>query len=808
MSKEKKTDPSSFRETIIESNISEKVTEWQKIYGANKNLYRCFASLVDGLKPVERRALYGLYLDKRYHGKMLKLSKASTNAVSFHPHGDASISDVIIGMSQDWVNNVPLIHTDGNNGSIKGDAPAAPRYLDVCMSDFAYDCYFEDYENSNVDTRLAYTGEEEEPDYLPAKYPVCIINGGFASIGYAYSSNVPPFNFKEVCETTIALMKDPDAKVLIYPDLPSGCDLIMTKKEAKDIFENGIGKIQMQSSYDIDYINNIITFKSIPMQTTTGQIVDNITALRLKGKMDDSHNKDMIKDVQDRTTDNNGVLLEIHLQANVNPEEALEKLFKSKTTLRKTNPMQITLIKDFRSDEYSVRRVLLEWINFRRDVKRSSYNNEFAKLLDKQHILKAKIMMQEGHKSDEITLLSKSSNDMNEFVDKVMKKYDITSLQAKAVSDIRTSDYLKDSKAKFKEEYDKITERLNHIQDILESESKIDKEIIKELEEGIRKYGVPRKSSIISGEKKIEDKDVVVGISSDGYIKKIDLADAKGNMGPISKDPKNEKSMVISVRENDSILLFDREGNVHLLAVRKLPTIKVKNNGLLIDKYIKGLDGKDIISASIAPKSSQMGDKIEYMCVTRNGFAKRVSATSLLKAIGTSGDATVITLNEGDELVVAGALNVESKELIMFTNFGDGVRLSPLDIPLQQPTSKGSRMVTIRPREHIIGSTSILPTDKYLVVVTLKGKIKLTELKYFPVMSKKDEPMVITNIFDNDEVFAVKSVSDDNEIVVYKKKGDKETLKISEIPLKSRIAEAEKLIKLNKSDIVVSVVIK
>ena len=811
-----KIDPSKFGETIIQVNIAEKSEEWQKIYGANKNLYRYFPSLIDGLKPVERRVLYGLYKEGRYKGRLLKLSRAASNAVEFHPHGDSSIADVCIGMSQDWTNNVPLIYTPGNNGSIRGEAAAAPRYLDVAISDFAYDCYFSDFENSSVDMRLAYTGESYEPVTLPAKYPVAIINGGFSSIGYGFSSNIPPYNFTEICEAVIALIEDPKAKVLIYPDLPTGADLIMTKKEAKEIFEKAENdvKIKMRAHANIDYLNNIITFTSVPMQVNTNMIITAINNLRLAGGFDE------IKEVNDRTTDQDGLNLEIVLyhkitvkdkgkeakEVSVNPDEVLAKLYKSKVSLKKTNASSIILIDDFVSDDYSVRDVLLNWIDYRRDMVRASLNNRLSNLLEKQHINKIKVFLCKNDNIEKTLEIAKKSKNIDEYREALMKAYNITSLQAKIIAGMPTSSFNQDSRLAFKDEGEKLEEEIKELSKIIDSDTKVDKVIIKEMEEGIKKYGRGRRSVVVEDENAIAvNNSCIIGITEDGYIKKI-LQDGKP-IGSVSKDS-SAMMMVMPAEDTDTLIMFDSAGVKHFLQVSAIPLLKEKNNGLDISKYIKLSKGSRVVSCSVVPKNASNLKDYFFIMITAKGIAKRVSISSFFKSKDTqSGSSQAILLNDGDELEVVLCTDNENRDIIMFTDYGDGVRYPVSDIQLQLPGSKGSRLVTLKGAEKIMGANLMRPEDQYLVYVTSSGRVKKTELQYFPVMNKKDEPLCLINLDSQEYLVSVKSVSGNEKLMFYKKKSGSETLNVSDIPVKTRAAKADKMLKCPKGDVILSMII-
>lgn len=814
-----KIDESLFKEIIIERNIAEFAEENQKICGANKNLYRYFPSGIDGLKPVERRFLYALYIHKIYKVKVVKLEKAKGNVTSFHPHGTDSVVDVAVALSQPWNQNVTLVRIDGNKGSIRGTKHAAARYLDVCMSDFAYDCYFDDFQNVAVDMQLNYLGDEYEPEFLPAKYPIALINGGFSSIGYGQASNIPLYNFKEVCETLIKLIDNPDAKCILYPDIPTGVDIIMKKSEAKDLWnkaENNV-KIVMRAHADIDYINNIITITSIPIQTNTMAIVQAITELIMTKKFEGTGSKgekiNEIIDVQDLTTkqgkknaDAVDVNIKIILHKDANPEKVLEKLYKMKTNLKKSNASVNTMINDYTSRTYSIKEFLLWWINYRRDIVRSSFNNKYQKLIEEVHLNDVKLFVYNKDNGEKTIKTAKSSETTEEYKDKLMKIFGISSLQAEVIANLGSKGYTKEYYEKFKETKVKLEEEISNIEKILESPTGIDDEIKRQLKEGIEKYGTPRASRIIGDEDEtVDSRNVIIGITSDGFIKKV-VQDDTGSIGPVSKDSQAMLSAFVC-NNTDAIIVFDSDGYKHLIQVSALPIFTKTNFGLSLSKYCKIGKSKPVSSGII---NRQIIDTLQYLVITKNGFAKIIDAKELIKRNGEElTSSSFIKLNQYDEVVITRALpNNSDCSVIVYTDYADGIRVAIDDIPHQTIQSKGSKIISLAGNEQVFGANLILTdNDKYLIYVTSNGKVKKTETQFFPITKKKESPLCLVNLDEDEYLVSVKAGNDNEYVTFFKKKGDKETLSIKDIPLKTRAARAEKMIKLKKGDVVLSMII-
>lgn len=623
-----------------------------------------------------------------------------------------------------------------------------------------------------------------------------------------FASNVPPFNFTEVCEAVIKLIDDPHAKIVLYPDLPTGADLIMTKKSAKEIFEKPEHdvKVKMMSKVNIDYLANIITFTSIPMQVTTNMIVNDINKLRLSGSLDE------ISTVNDRTTDQDGLILEIILKDKdnkgnpINPDVVLEKLYKLRTNLKKSNGCSITLIDNFVSHDYSLREFLLTWIDYRRDMVIASLNNKLANLLEKQHINDIKVFLCKSNNIEKTLSIAKKAKNIDDYRAALMKAYNITSLQAKVIAAMPTSAFNEDSRQAFIKDGEKMAEEIKRLEKTLESDTKVDKVIVKEMEEGIKKWGRERVSRVLDDENGlIENNSCIIGITEDGYIKKI--LDNKKPIGHVSKSP-SSMMMALPASDTDTLLLFDSKGGKHLLPVSKIPLFKEKTIGLDIAKFIPVPKGARVVSSSVIPSLNKIPDGFVYTMITRKGVAKRVPIGSLIKQNLTSGSSSAIILNDNDELEVVIATEDDNRDIILFTDRGDGMRLPLSEIPLQLPGSKGTKVVSLKGTESILGANLMKPEDKYLVYVTSSGKLKKTEIKFFPPMKKKDEPICLINNDSGEYLVSVKSVTGNEKLTFYKKKSESETLKVSDIPIKTRAAKADKMLKILKGDVVLSMVVK
>lgn len=785
--------PRNRGEGILEFDIGEAGEEYAKVYGANKNLARISPALIDGLKPVQIRTLYDYYVKKVYPGKKAKktLSIMGDTVGRFHPHGDGSVAEAIENMCKSWEWCIPLLVPHSSFGSVRGDRAAAPRYTEATLSEFTMDCYFDDYENSNVITREAYTAEEQEPTYLPAKYPIGIINPQLSSIGYGLGGNIPPFNFTEVLKATIKLMHDPKAKIQLIPDSPTGADVV-DNGLFKEINDTGKSKFVLQASYEIDYMNNIIKITSVPLQVSCKSIQEKLVLLYKKGQFDefvdiDEHTK---KDI---------VNFDIILTKNADPDKVIEKLMKKDTGLRKTYSCEMRFVHDYETKVYSPRKFILKWLEYRRDCVRSIYNEKIIKAYARLHMVEVLIfIMREDRLKKTVDMVFKSKN-REEAKEKLIKEYKITTLQADTVSGMRVYEFTSEKREEYIQEEKDLHKAIDAYQELLDSDDGIDRVIEKQLLEGIKKWGQPRKSKIIKMGKNtnIPDTMHIIGISDDGYIKKLDISkySSIGYVGKVSS------LFTIAINNRDNLFLFDSNGQVTRISVSSLPDMKYEDIGVRINRYFKSTG--TIVSAIRESEIKEHSD-CNIVMVTKKGYGKK---TSLSEFKNLKTQTVAITLDEDDHLVSA-IPSLDSDDFIIYTNRGDGIRLSTKDFRNYKKTAKGLSMISLRVNEEVCGIDMLFGDKKYLLYVTTSGKVKLTEVKYFPTMKRKEEPLSLISLADNESLLGVNGVSKKGTLVCYKRKSGQFRLPIEKIPVTTRVAKAEKMIKTPKGDDIVGYVIE
>ena len=767
-------------------NIADLSEEWTKIFASNVNIARITPHFIDGLKPSGRRLLYAMHENSSHGSKFKKVSATAGDTVNYHPHGEQSIYDVIYKFGQPWRNNINYIDPQGNYGNVRGDEPAAPRYTECKLSKAANFIFFNDFKQSNMPMRLSYTGESMEPDYLPARIPVVLCNPSFSGIGIGVATNIPSFNVSEVIAATIKLMKNPDANILLIPDSPTGCN-IEDDGQFKKINEIGDDcTITMSATYDIDYQNNIITITSLPLRESSGAIVSTLVKMKKASKLDG------LVDVQDFTAEDN-VHLEIFLKSDENPDKFIEKLMAKRIGLRVTFPVEIRVIDDFKARVWGTKKLLLKWISYRRDCVRAIYNQKLTDTTNGHHMNEVYLMVFNKDNINKTAEIARTSTNKEEMQKRFIKEYGITTVQAATLSGMRYHQFTKDAYEGFKEVKKQTEDDMKEYEAILQDDDAVDEIIISQLKEADKLFGGPRKSAIIKAGKmevKVPNTLHLIGVSRDGYVKKVNLE--KGRI-PIGTVGKCGQVLVCVINNRDNLMVFDSKGNISRVSVSALPDMEAEDIGVELNRYFT-TDG-DIVS--IMSESDIKNSTGDIVVVTAKGIGKKIK----LEEFYTIKDKKVaISLSEDDKLVAA--IPAHEEDFIIYTNFGDGIRLNTKDIKRQKRTARGLSLITLKIGEVVEGINFIEEGCDKLLYVTSMGRLKLTEAKMMPTMNRKDTPISLIGLNANEKLVGVGFVNKKDKVTVYLKKNPPVTLKLTDIPVTTRIAKAEKLVKTSRGDVV------
>lgn len=780
-----------YDKNIEITNIGDLCTDVMKIFGANTNLMRHLPTMVDGLKPGERRVLYTMYLSKSMHNaNFRKVATIVGETLSLHPHGEAPVGETIVKLGQPWSNIQCLIDSQGNFGSAKGETSAATRYIAARLSYYAYKCFFEEFDTSIVDMKPNYSGTLMEPEYLPSKYPNVLINNTFG-IGYGISTGLPTYNLKEVLNLTIKLLEDPSYnKCTLYPDSPTGA-YIIDEGQFDEISKTGKGKFKMRGCIEVDEKENALIIRNAPFQTSLQDakidILDLFESNKIRG----------FKDIRDNS-DNKKIEIVIYLKKEVDPYVIMHTIY-TKTSLEKTFPVNFKLIDDYTDTDYNIKDLILSWLDFRRETKRIIFNHKLLKVKERQHILEILIFILNKDNAEKTLSIVKKSENKKEMVERLMKAYGITSLQASTIADMRMTAFSKESYRKYKDEKDSIDDDVKKFEKIAKSNKKIDKIIKEELEEGIKLFGTERKSKIITinNELKIRDTDHLMIFTLNGFVKK--LPHDTTSIGFINQG--DYPVEIINARNITDLLIFDKQGVISKLPVHKLTNVTMESEGEKLSSFITVRGG----ITTIIPKPTQdaldvLKVPVYLLMITANGTIKKTLANQY---INIRNELTGIVTKDNDVLVAVKLL-AGDKDVVIYTNKGMGVRISSKDIKETSRMSMGIKSISMTEGECVIGMDIVNEKDKYLLCLTNKGNCKKSPLATFKTMDRASKPLKIITIDNGEEVLFIKTVKGKEKFKAYLKT-NVEIIDVENVVELPRLSKGKKLIPVKKGDVIIDI---
>ena len=728
-------------DNILDVEVAPLSTRYMSLYGVNINLQRAIPFVQDGLKPVQRRILYQLYKNYRNSNKV-RVSVLMGDVMKIHPHGDQGLGDTIARMCQPFTNNVPLITSLGNSGNItSGDDAAASRYLDVKMSPFSMDVLFDEFDGK-VAMKKSYDDSTEEPFVLPAKFPVVLLNGS-AGIGYTLSSEIPPYNISEVADATIKLLKNPDAKIHLVPDLPTGCDIIV-KDECTFI---------MQSSFDIDNVNYVITIKNTPYL----KFLENIDK-ELRIIQDGPNPIKEILSADDESELIDGIFKYVIRCKPCNLYKVIDTLFKRVSGFRDGISTRNMVIVDssFNTRNFSTKQILCSWIKYRLEYKRGWFLRELVAKDAEHNMLLGKAFMLSSQNLDKTIKIFRSCKSKEDIVPALVKGYpgQVSSSQAKYISEVRMYQLTKDEYDKTVKAIDEIKSEIDYIREVVEDPEKIKQIIIDEIKTIKQKYGYPRKSKILNIGKDKSSNIGIVQILTDGSI-----------IFAETENPEHLSSDVTPV-SGDRVCLIDNYGNFLWVDTDKVPH----------DKQLTLTSiGKDVMGKCISAVSNESNDII---LLSNQG---RIKYMPINKIPSNATKKPLIPLNSDEELVAVLEIPDTNSDILVYTNDGLGKRIQTTD--LNKVTSVDSISQFILKGYDVSGLFFINSNKPYLVYVTRLGRIRVNHSKFLTAGKKFADPKPIIKLSPQDDLIAVFCADKGQKITLNHADGRVSTVNVDSIPV-------------------------
>ena len=692
---------------------------------------RAIPDVRDGLKPVQRRILYGMHKSKNtYDNKYRKSARAVGDIMGkYHPHGDSSIYDAMVRMSQDWKMMTPYVDMHGNNGSMDGDSAAAMRYTEVRLSKIAGEI-LKDIEKDTVEMAPNYDDTELEPTVLPCKFPNLLVNGA-TGISAGYATDIPPHNLSEIIDATVLRIDKPKCtldeilEIVKGPDFPTG-GIACGKKEIRKAMETGKGKVVIKSKYHLNTEKgkNQIIITEIPYEVNKAALVKKMNDIRIEKKIDG------INEVIDSSS-RGELIITIDLKKDANTELILNYLLKN-TDMQVTYSYNMIAIVNRRPMEVGIIDILDAYINHQKEVitRRSKFDLAHAK--ERFHIVEG--LMKAISILDDVIRTIRASKNKQDAIENLMKEYGFTEVQATAIVKLQLYRLTNTDIVSLEEELANLTKVIEGLEALLSDEKKLMKQIKKELLDIKKEYGIDRKTEIvdeieeikIDQEALIPKEDVVVVVTKEGYVKRTPKRSyTSSNDEDITL---KENDYIIGLYEMntlDTLLVFTNLGNYLYIPVYELPDMKWKDMGKHISNVITIKDQEQIVYSMPV---YDFEHKEVITIFSKNGMVKR-SMLSDFKVQRYNKPISCMKLKYDDEIV--SVTSNPYTEVFIATNNGYGLWYSASEIPVVGVKAAGVKAIKLD-NDYVVSADVFDVNSEYITIFTDKNtakRVKLSELE-------------------------------------------------------------------------------
>ena len=719
---------------IINVDLEEKMKDAYLDYSMSVIVSRALPDVRDGLKPVHRRILYGmegLGLDPN------KPTRKSARVVGevmgkYHPHGDTALYYALVRLAQDFSTRYPLAQGQGNFGSVDGDDPAAMRYTEVRMSKIAKEM-LRDLNKNTVDFVPNFDEEEKEPVVLPSRFPNLLVNGS-NGIAVGMATNMAPHNLNEAIDASIAYMRNPEIsiqelnKIIKGPDFPTGAK-ILGKKGIKDAYETGRGKVKLRGIANIEPFKKNrerIIVTEIPYQVNKAKLIQKIADLVKEKRIDG------ISDIRDES-DRKGMRIVIEIKRDYNANIVLNNLYKY-TQLETTFGIINLALVDGIPRILTLKELIKYYIDHQKEVvtRRTQFDLDKAKA--RKHIVEGLIIAIDN--IDEIIKIIRSSYDDNEIKGIFLEKFGLTDLQSQAILDMRLKRLSGLEIEKLNAENKELEETITYLLSILNSDEKLIDLIETELNEIKEKYGDERRTKLapdegeIDIEELIEEEDILITLTNDGYIKRLPVDTYKvqnrGGKGISAANTKEDDYIkrIMTTNTHEDLLFFTSFGRVYSLKGYAIPEGSRTSRGQAIINILSLNSGEKI--TEIMPLS-ELSEEDQIVLQTQNGKIKKTDANNFT-SIQRNG-IIAIGLEEGDKLISARHIEKE-EELIISTKNGMTIQFNTEDVRSMGRQARGVRAIKLAEDDEVV-AMNIRGEETYLLVVTENGFGKKTSFNNF-----------------------------------------------------------------------------
>ena len=738
----------------------------------------------DGLKPVQRRILFAMFNENNTHEKPFRKSAKTVGYVigNFHPHGDSSVYEAMVRMSQDWKARRPLIEMHGNNGSVDGDPAAAMRYTEARLSAIAGEL-LRDITKRTVDFVPNFDDQDVEPTVLPARFPNLLVNGS-TGISAGYATDIPPHNLTESLDAVLMRLDNPNATVdelmtvISGPDFPTG-GIIQGVEGIKKAYETGRGKIIVRAKAAIEPIKGNkeqIVVTELPYEVNKANLVKKMDEQRVDKRLEGISE---IRDESDRT----GLRVVIELKKDVPAEGILNYLYKT-TDLQVTYNFNMIAIHNRRPTMMTLPLMLDAYIEHQKDVvtKRSQY--DLLKAKDRLHIVEG--LMKALSILDQVITTIRASQDKRDAKNNLIDKFAFTEVQAEAIVSLQLYRLTNTDITELQKEQEELTKLIDKLTAILNNEKTLIKVIKAELNDIKKRFNEPRRSQIQAEIEEIKvtldvlvpSEEVVVTVTKDGYVKRTSQRSYSASNG---KDFAMKESDFLLYEETlntqHHLLLFTNKGNYIYQPVHELPDIRWKDLGQHISSIVPIDTEESIVSVIGLEKFEQ--DNVFVFTATRDGQIKR---SSLADYAVSRYSKPIKTMNlKGDDVMIMAELVTPEQELLLTANTSYSIRFAMEELPVTGVKTAGVKGIQLKDGEYLAAANILKPgAEQDLVIVTQRGAVKRMNVSEIELGNRAKRGVVTLKELKANphRVFAIVVVKVSDTIVLETEKGVQEEIKI------------------------------
>ncbi|WDF81543.1 DNA topoisomerase IV subunit A [Lacticaseibacillus pabuli] len=784
--------PNQIQELTLEEVMGDRFGRYSKYIIQE----RALPDVRDGLKPVQRRILYAMNLDGNTYDKGFRKSAKSVGNVmgNFHPHGDSSIYEAMVRLSQDWKLRIPLIEMHGNNGSMDGDPPAAMRYTEARLAKISKEL-LKDIDKETVPMVLNFDDTTMEPTVLPAAFPNLLVNGA-TGISAGYATEIPPHNLGEVTKAILMLLKDEDvplSKLMTAvkgPDFPTG-GIIQGVDGIKKAYNTGRGRIVVRAKTEIKEMRGHreqIVVTELPYEVNKANLVKRIDDLRLAKKVDG------ISEVRDES-DRFGLTMVIELKKDANAQGILTYLFKN-TDLQISYSFNMVAISEGQPKLLGLKPMLSAYLEHRRDVVTKRTQFDLTKAQKREHIVQG--LMKALSILDQVIKTIRASKDKGDAKNNLVKAYDFTVEQAEAIVSLQLYRLTNTDITALQKEAKELADAIAGYQDILANPASRDQVIKDELTAIAKEYGTPRKSAIedqveelqVDTRVVVSDEQVMVQVSHDGYVKRSSLrsfqAVEAGNDGLKEEDFPVYEGQLSTL---EHIYIFTNLGNVIYRPVHELADQRWKDSGEHLSQTV-GLADSEYVTAVFSFKD--LAAKVNFVLGTSDGQIKQTSLADLQPTRTYKTKAlTAIKLKSDDAAVTDTYLVPEDNQQMIFvaTRHGYGLTFALDEVPVTGAKAAGVKMINLKDDDQVAGFVLTDDVDKAQVtILTQRGAFKRMKVGDVPASSRAKRGLQILRELKRDphRIIDLHLVRDAYVLDVLTEKGGTVTVKPMDHPLGDR----------------------